>query len=72
MIEPLPKDMGHFDYIVHAAGIASPMFYRAHPLKCIDANINGLRNLLDYSVAGSRGRAGTKGIPFLLIKRDLR
>lgn len=51
MIEPLPKDIGHFDYIVHAAGIASPIYYRAQPLKCIDANINGLRNLLDYAVA---------------------
>lgn len=51
MIEPLPKDIGHFDWIVHAAGIASPIYYRAQPLKCIDANINGLRNLLDYSIA---------------------
>ncbi len=51
MIQPLPAGMGHFDYIVHAAGIASPMYYRAQPLKCIDANINGLRNLLDYAVA---------------------
>lgn len=51
MIEPLPKDIGHFDYVVHAAGIASPIYYRAQPLKCIDANVNGLRNLLDYAVA---------------------
>lgn len=51
MIEPLPRDIGHFDYIVHAAGIASPIYYRAQPLKCIDANINGLRNLLDYAVS---------------------
>jgi len=51
MIEPLPKDLGHFDYIIHAAGIASPTYYRAQPLKCIDANINGLRNLLDHAVA---------------------
>ena len=51
MIEPLPKGIGHFDYIVHAAGIASPIYYRAKPLQCIDANINGLRNLLDYAVA---------------------
>jgi nucleoside-diphosphate-sugar epimerase len=51
MIEPLPKDIGHFDYVIHAAGIASPIFYRAQPLKCIDANVNGLRNLLDYAVA---------------------
>ncbi len=51
MIEPLPADIGHFDYIIHAAGIASPIYYRAKPLQCIDANINGLRNLLDYAVA---------------------
>lgn len=51
MIQPLPRDMGHFDFIIHAAGIASPMFYRAHPIKCIDANINGLRNLFDYTIA---------------------
>jgi len=51
MIEPLPRDFGRFDYIIHAAGIASPMYYRAQPLKCIDANINGLRNLLDHAVA---------------------
>jgi nucleoside-diphosphate-sugar epimerase len=57
MILPLPEDIGHFDYVVHAAGIASPTFYRAQPLKCIDANINGLRNLLDYAVAeGGAGR----------------
>jgi UDP-glucuronate decarboxylase len=51
MTRPLPPGMGHFDYIVHAAGIASPKVYRKHPLACIDANIVGLRNLLDYSVA---------------------
>jgi hypothetical protein len=28
MIEPLPKEIGHFDYVLHAAGIASPIFYR--------------------------------------------
>jgi UDP-glucuronate decarboxylase len=51
IIEPLPTDIGHFDYVVHAAGIASPIYYRAKPLQCIDANINGLRHLLDYAVA---------------------
>ena len=63
MTEPLPSDMGHFDWIVHAAGIASPIYYRANPLKCIDANIVGLRNLLDYSVA--RGRSGNPVSGFL-------
>ena len=50
MTHPLPRDMKHFDYVIHAAGIASPMYYRAQPLRCIDANITGLRNLLDRAV----------------------
>ncbi len=57
LIEPLPQPMPDFQWIIHAAGIASPPFYRKHPIKTIDANINGLRNLLDYSVAqSSRGK----------------
>lgn len=34
--------------IIHAASIASPIFYRLYPLETIDANITGLRRLLDY------------------------
>jgi nucleoside-diphosphate-sugar epimerase len=64
MILPLPADMGHFDHIVHAAGIASPMYYRAQPLKCIDANINGLRNLLDYAVAERKAGRPLKAFLF--------
>ncbi len=64
VIQPLPQDMGHFDYIVHAAGIASPVYYRAQPLKCIDANINGLRNLLDYSLAETTAGRPLKGFLF--------
>ena len=64
MIEPLPKRIPHFDWIIHAAGIASPMFYRAQPLKCIDANINGLRNLLEYSVAERNARRPVQGFLF--------
>jgi len=64
MIEPLPKDIGHFDYIVHAAGIASPIYYRAKPLQCIDANINGLRNLLDYAVAERHSGRPLRGFLF--------
>ena len=51
LIEPLPRPMPDFQWIIHAAGIASPPIYRKYPIKTIDANINGLRNLLDYSVA---------------------
>lgn len=64
LIQPLPRDMGHFDYIIHAAGIASPMYYRAQPLKCIDANINGLRNLLDYAVARREAGQALRGFLF--------
>jgi nucleoside-diphosphate-sugar epimerase len=64
MIDPLPPEMGHFDYIVHAAGIASPIYYRAQPLKCIDANINGLRNLLDYAVRERAAGRPLKGFLF--------
>lgn len=38
------------DYIVHMASVASPMFYRQYPIETIDANIWGLRSLLDYYV----------------------
>lgn len=57
LIEPLPVPMPDFQWIIHAAGIASPPFYRRYPLKTIDANINGLRNLLEYCVAqADRGK----------------
>ena len=34
--------------IIHMASIASPIFYRKYPLETIDANVEGLRSLLDY------------------------
>ena len=48
---PLPTPTPDFEYIVHAAGIASPTYYRAHPLETMDANIDGLRSLLEYARA---------------------
>jgi nucleoside-diphosphate-sugar epimerase len=44
---PLPETLGDFSYIVHAASIASPTYYRQFPIETIDANVNGLRLLLD-------------------------
>jgi len=64
MTEPLPVAMGHFDYIIHAAGIASPIYYRAQPLRCIDANIVGLRNLLEYSLRQRDAGRPVKGFLF--------
>jgi nucleoside-diphosphate-sugar epimerase len=43
-----------FDYVIHGASIASPTFYRQHPIETIDANVWGLRNLLDRFLAYRR------------------
>ncbi|MEO1148099.1 MAG: NAD-dependent epimerase/dehydratase family protein [Cyanobacteria bacterium J06638_22] len=45
---PLPEDIADFQYIIHAASIASPIFYRKYPIETMDANVNGLRILLEY------------------------
>jgi UDP-glucuronate decarboxylase len=36
------------DLIIHMASVASPTFYRQYPLETVDANIWGLRSLLDF------------------------
>ncbi|MCL2208698.1 MAG: NAD-dependent epimerase/dehydratase family protein [Treponema sp.] len=36
------------NYIIHMASIASPVFYRKYPIETLDANIWGLRKLLDF------------------------
>lgn len=45
---PLPGDIPDFQFIIHAASIASPTFYRKYPIETMDANVNGLRYLLEY------------------------
>ena len=41
-------------FVIHAASIASPPFYRQYPLETLDANVWGLRRLLDfYADSGS-------------------
>lgn len=47
--DPLPESIGDFQYVVHAASIASPTYYRQYPLETMDANVNGLRYLLEYA-----------------------
>lgn len=64
MILPLPQPMPHFAWIIHAAGIASPPYYRKYPIKTIDANINGLRNLLDHAVAAQDAGRPVEGFLF--------
>ena len=38
-----------FDIIIHAAGIASPFYYRKKPIETLDVAINGTRNCLDIA-----------------------
>jgi UDP-glucuronate decarboxylase len=40
---------GSIDYIIHAAGIASPFYYRAYPLETLEAAITGTRNMLELA-----------------------
>jgi UDP-glucuronate decarboxylase len=61
---PLPDPMPEFDYIIHAAGIASPKYYRLHPLETMDANIDGLRRLLEYARARRDGGKNFSGFIF--------
>jgi UDP-glucuronate decarboxylase len=64
VIEPLPCDMGDFSYIMHAATIASPTYYRLHPVETMDANINGLRNLLEYCLKHNSYNKEVEGLLF--------
>ncbi len=41
------------DYIIHAAGIASPYYYRAYPLETLEVAIHGTQNMLELAEANS-------------------
>src|SRR6266849_6148175 len=59
MTAPLPEEMGDFQYIIHAASIASPTYYRKYPIETMDANVNGL----------SRGSCSFRAARFTAIRR---
>jgi len=40
---------GSVDFIIHAAGIAAPVFYQKYPLKTIDVAVTGTRNMLELA-----------------------
>jgi UDP-glucuronate decarboxylase len=50
-ITRLSADALRADFVLHAASIASPTYYRLHPIETMDANVIGLRRLLDLAVA---------------------
>jgi len=41
-------EVDHARFVLHMASVASPTFYRQYPLETVDANIWGLRRLLDF------------------------
>lgn len=47
-IKPLP-DIGRVDFILHAAGIASPAHYRKYPLETLEVATTGLKNSLELA-----------------------
>ena len=58
----LPSDMGQFDYIIHAASIASPTYYRKFPIETMDANVDGLRRVLDHCLAVQAAGTPVQGL----------
>lgn len=48
IINPI-KIEGKVDYILHAAGIASPYYYRAFPLETMDVSVSGTKNMLELA-----------------------
>ncbi|MEE2746180.1 MAG: NAD-dependent epimerase/dehydratase family protein [Pseudomonadota bacterium] len=40
---------GGVDYVIHAAGIASPYYYRAYPIETLEVAIKGTQNMLELA-----------------------
>jgi UDP-glucuronate decarboxylase len=61
---PLPANIPDFQFIVHGGSIASPLFYRRYPIETMDANVNGLRSLLDYALKQKLAGKSMEGFLF--------
>jgi UDP-glucuronate decarboxylase len=48
IIKPF-KALGELDYIIHAAGIASPFYYRAYPLETLEVATSGTKHMLEMA-----------------------
>lgn len=44
----VPDDI-QADYIIHAAGLASPFYYRKYPMETIEVAVQGTKNFLEYA-----------------------
>ncbi len=54
---PVREDL---DFIIHAAGVASPVYYMKYPLETIDSAVLGTKNLLELA----RKNSGLQGFLF--------
>lgn len=61
---PLPSELEDVQYIIHAASIASPTYYRRYPIETMDANVNGLRHLLEYCRSRKESESPVEGFLF--------
>jgi UDP-glucuronate decarboxylase len=64
VLAPMPSDEPRFDHVVHAASIASPTYYRRFPIETMDANVDGLRLLLDDAAERATGPSPLTGMLF--------
>ena len=62
--QPLPEDIGDHQYLIHAASIASPIYYRQHPIETMDANVGGLRHILNYTLRQKEHGKPVRGVLF--------
>lgn len=62
--QPLPEDIGDHQYLIHAASIASPIYYRQHPIETMDANVGGLRHILNYTLRQKEHGKPVSGVLF--------
>lgn len=51
-----------YDYIIHAASIASPIVYRKYPIETINANVQGLYRILEYLLARKELKKPVQGV----------
>ena len=61
---PLPEEIEDFQYIIHAATIASPVYYRLNPIETMNANIEGLQNFLEYCLSQKQKQKYVEGFLF--------
>ncbi|MBU6415266.1 NAD-dependent epimerase/dehydratase family protein, partial [Patescibacteria group bacterium] len=46
--KPLPANL-NADYLIHAAGLASPFYYQKFPLETIEVAVEGTKNFLEFA-----------------------